>query len=82
MAGIDLTKITAAVEKAKGTNASAKTLIEGIIDRIRVAVEAALTADENADQASIDAANAAIDAVAAELTASSDELGAAVVANS
>ncbi len=73
--------LTTQVAKTEGTEASAKALITGFSVAITKAVTDALTADNAADQASIDAANAAIATVTARFQASADDLGAAVAAN-
>lgn len=78
---INLTGLTATVQKAVGVQASAKALIEGIGAAISKAVMDALAADESADAATEAAVQAAIDGVVADLSSSSDALGAAVVAN-
>lgn len=82
MPEVKLQKLIDEVNRSKGITASAKALILGIPERIRTAVVAALTEDENADEASIAAANAAIDGVVADLAASTDDLGAAIASNS
>ena len=79
---VDTSKLTEAVTRSTGVAASAISLISGIGERISAAVTAALEADENADQASIDAANAAIEAEVSKLNQSADELAAALTANS
>lgn len=78
---LDLTALIAAVEHSVGVKASATTLINGFADKVKTAVTAALEADENADQASIDAAQAAIDKVTADTLASDDALAAAISSN-
>lgn len=78
---LDLSQVTAAIEKAKTVQASAVALINGFAAQVTAAVTAALTADDAADQGSIDAAVAAINQTAADLNASSDALGAAITAN-
>lgn len=79
---LDLSGVIAEVERAKGIQASAVALINGIGAKIAAAVTAALQADDAADQGSVDAAVAAVNEVVAGLKSSSDELGAAVAANS
>lgn len=74
----DLTTQVAATE---GTEASATILINGFAAQVTKAVTDALTANDAADQTSIDAANAAIAGVAARFKASAESLGAAVAAN-
>jgi len=78
---LDLSQVTAAIERAKTVQASATALINGFAAQAAAAVTAALTADDAADQGSIDAAVAAINQTAADLNASSDQLGAAITAN-
>ncbi len=73
--------LTAQVEKTKGTEQSAIQLISGFAAKVTDAVTAALTADNAADQGSIDAAVAAISTVSSQFQASADDLGAAVAAN-
>lgn len=73
--------LTAQVEQTEGTEASAKALIEGFAAQVQKAVSDALTADNAADQGSIDAANQAISDVTARFAASGSALGAAVASN-
>ena len=68
------------VAATEGVEASATALITGFAAQITQAVTDALTADNAADQTSIDAANAAIAEVTARFKASSEALGAAVSA--
>ncbi len=63
------------------TDASAVALLNGQADAIKKAVTDALTADDAADQGSIDAATAAITNVNARFTAANNNLGTAVTAN-
>lgn len=79
---IDLSGLTNQVAQTEGIEASATALINGFAAAITKAVTDALTADNAADQASVDAANAAIEAVRARFEASSKTLGDAVAANS
>jgi len=74
--------LTSQVTASVGTEASAKTLIEGFAAIVTQKVQEALTADNAADQASIDAATQAIADAKAALLASSGDLAAAVAANS
>lgn len=78
---VDLTGLMAAVERSNGLKASAAELIRGFSTKVQEAVTAALEADANADQASIDAANAAIKQVENDMNAKSDELASALGAN-
>lgn len=73
--------LTAQVAKTEGTEASAGALIAGFSAQVAAAVQAALAADDAADQGSIDAANQAISAVTARFAAADDKLGAAVASN-
>jgi len=72
--------LTAQVEKTEGTEQSAIALIQGFSAAIQKAVADALTADDAADQGSIDAANAAIAEVTNRFAASGAALGDAVAA--
>jgi len=69
------------VAATEGTEASAVALINGFATQVTTAVEAALTADNNADDASIAAAKQAIVDVTARFAASGNLLGAAVASN-
>lgn len=69
------------VAATEGTEASAVALINGFATQVTTAVEAALTADNNADDASIAAAKQAIVDVTARFNASAAVLGAAVASN-
>ena len=73
--------LTAQVASTEGTEASAVALINGFAGQISTAVQAALTADNNADEATIAAAQTAIDEVTARFNASGNLLGAAVANN-
>lgn len=77
-----ITALTAQVQKTEGTEESAGALIAGFSQAIQQAVAAALTADDAADNGSIEAANAAISEVTARFAAADDKLGAAIAANS
>lgn len=86
---VDMTKLNATiaalttqVQKTEGTEESAGALIAGFSQAIQQAVAAALTADDAADNGSIEAANAAISEVTARFAAADDKLGAAIAANS
>lgn len=74
--------LTAQVSSTEGTEASAIALLNGVGTAIQKAVADALTADDAADNGSIQAANQAIAAVISRFTASGNALGAAVAANS
>lgn len=75
---VDLqSKVTAATT----TDAGATAFINGSAAQMKKAVTDALTADDAADQGSIQVATAAIDAVAQAQLASSKALGDAIVAN-
>ncbi len=74
--------LTVEVARTEGTEDSAGVLIAGFSAAIAKAVTDALTADNAANQASIDAANQAIAAVTARFVAADDKLGAAIAANS
>lgn len=76
-----ITELTTQVESTESIEASAVALINGFAVQVTAAVAAALTADNAADQGSIDATNAAIEGVRARFAASGAALGAAVVAN-
>lgn len=83
----DYTALSAAIAAAvsqvaatKTTEAGAKALIENFSASVTKAVTDALTADNAADQGSIDAAVQAINDTTAQYLASSNDLGAAVVA--
>lgn len=67
-----------AVKEADGVKNSVIAFISKIGARIQVAVDAALVADDAADQGSVDAANAAIADEVAKIKAVSAELGAAI----
>ena len=69
------------VAATEGTEASAVALINGFATQVTAAVEAALTADNAADDASIAAAKQAIVDVTARFNASAAVLGAAVASN-
>lgn len=69
------------VEATKTVQASATALITGFAAIVIQKVTEALTADNAADQGSIDAAAAAIQAAVAEVTSSTTALGDAVAAN-
>jgi hypothetical protein len=69
------------VAATEGTEASAVALINGFATQVTTAVEAALTADNAADDASIAAAKQAIVDVTARFNASAAVLGAAVASN-
>ena len=73
--------LTTQVAATEGTEDSAAALIAGFAAQVTKAVTDALTADNAADQTSIDAANAAIASVTTRFNASAEKLGAAVVAN-
>lgn len=75
-----ITDMTAEVTRLETTEAGVETLITTLIQEGKDAVAKALTADNAADQGSIDAANAALDQVAARFIAVDDKLGAAIVA--
>lgn len=76
-----VTQLTNQVGATEGVESSATALITGFSAQITKAVTDALTADNAADQGSIDAANAAIAAVTERFNASAAALGAAVTAN-
>src|SRR4051812_5223709 len=69
------------VTNTTGIEASATALINGFAAAVTKAVTDALTADNAADQGSIDAATAAIAAAKTAFNASAGSLGAAVAAN-
>ncbi len=77
--------LTAQVAATEGVEASAKAALTGILanqaQAIKDAVTAALTADDAADQGSIDAVTAAIDPVVARFAASAADLAGAVPVN-
>ena len=73
--------LTSQVAATEGTEASAVALINGFSGQISKAVTEALTADNNADEATIAAAQTAIDEVTARFNASGNLLGAAVANN-
>jgi len=68
------------VSSTETGEASAVAFINGIASQIQAAVTAALTADNAADQNSINAANAAIAGVTARLNSSAAILAAALAA--
>lgn len=70
------------VESTKGVQQSAVALISGFADLVVTKVTEALTADANADDASITAAVEAINNAKNEMVASTTALGDAVQANS
>jgi hypothetical protein len=76
-----ITALTAEVTRTEGTEDSAGVLIAGFSSAVTKAVTDALTADNAANQTSIDAANKAISDVTARFAAADDKLGAAVAAN-
>lgn len=78
---INTEELVAKVTAAKTVMASAKALIAGFSAKVTEAVTAALTADDAADQGSIDAANAAIAGATSELDAASADLAGALTAN-
>ncbi len=78
---VDLTAITATVNRAKGVMASAKVLIQSQTDVQKEAVRAALEADNAADDNTITSVMAAMDSTNADLTAGVDDLAAALVSN-
>lgn len=69
------------VAATEGTETSAAALITGFSAQITKAVTDALTADNAADQGSIDAATTAITEVTNRFKNSADTLGAAVASN-
>ena len=73
--------LTAQVAETETVSASAVALINGFATAITKAVTDALTADNAADQATIDAATAAIEGVRTRFAASEDALGAAVLSS-
>ena len=73
--------LTSQVASTEGTEASAVALINGFAAQISAEVQAALTADNNADEATIAAAQTAIDEVTARFAASGNLLGSAVANN-
>jgi hypothetical protein len=75
-----VTALTAQVQNTEGTEASAIALINGFSAAAQKAVADALTADDAADNGSIQAANDAIAAVTARFVQSGSALGAAVAA--
>ena len=76
-----ITSLTAEVARTEGTEDSAGVLIAGFAAAVTKAVTDALTADNAANQTTIDAANKAIADVTARFSAADDKLGAAVAAN-
>lgn len=84
----DFTKFQAAIDALKaqvaatvGVEASAVALITGFAETVKKAVADALTANDAADQSSIDDAMAAIDGATTAFADSQNKLGAAVAAN-
>lgn len=77
---IDTAALEAAVTEAEVGEASVEAFIQGVGDKIAAAVAAALTADNAADQGSVDAANTAIQATVDRLKANSAKLAAALAA--
>jgi hypothetical protein len=75
-----LDDLTLEVAETEGVTESAVALIDGFAIQVTAAVEAALTADNAADQGSIDTSKAAIEAVRQRFAAAKDKLGAAVEA--
>ena len=73
--------LTTQVESTETVEGSAETLIAGFAAETTKAVTAALTANDAADQTSIDAANAAIAQVTSRFQASASKLGDAITAN-
>lgn len=73
--------LLAQVADTETKEASAKAYIEGFAAQIQAAVTEALTANDAADQTSIDASNAAIAAVTARFAASAGALASAIPAN-
>lgn len=71
----------AAATETETLDASVIAILNGQADAIKKAVTDALTANDAADQTSIDAAVAAINAVNGRFTAANVGLGAAVTAN-
>ncbi len=67
--------------RTQGTEDSAGLVLAQFSAAISTAVAAALTADANANAATLSAAQAAIDQVTTQFVASDDKLGAAIVAN-
>ncbi len=76
-----VTALTAQVASTETVEGSAIALINGFSAAIAKAVTDALTADNAADQGSIDAAMSAISATTARFAASGSALGNAVTAN-
>jgi len=76
-----ISALTAQVAETETVEASAVALINGFSAEVTKAVTDALTADNAADQGSIDAANQAIATVTARFAAAGSTLGAAVSAN-
>jgi len=77
---INTADLESAVTEAEGEVTSVEVFIQGFSDKIKAAVEAALTADNAADQGSVDAANAAIAQVTARVKTASAALAAAITA--
>jgi hypothetical protein len=73
--------LTAQVTQTTTVEGSAVALLNGFAAQIQEKVQAALDADDAADQGSIQAAAAAIDGVTQQFVASATALGTAVVAN-
>lgn len=74
-------ELVAQITKNVTVEGSATDLINGFAAAVTKAVTDALTADNAADQGSIDVAVAAIEGVRASAVDSADRLGAAIVAN-
>ena len=77
----EVAALTAQLEQTRGVAASAALLINTFAERVSTAVTQALTADNAADQGSIDAALEAIRQTKEGFAQSASELGAAVAAN-
>lgn len=78
---VQIDALTAQVADSETKEASAVALIEGFQAAVTKAVTNALTADNSADQTSIEAATSAISGVAERFKASAGKLGDAVAAN-
>ena len=79
---INLNALIAAVDASEGVKASATTMITGFADIVKTAIDAALAADDAADEGSITAANEAIDAATQKMLASDTKLAAAIANHS
>lgn len=79
---IDLSGLVAEVARAQGVAASAVALINGFAARVTTAVDAAIAADDAADEGTAQAVREAIAGEVSRLSGASADLENAITANS